>query len=117
MSALGSAALIAALGVAVYAAVAALIEGLHSSEAEIRFIAAYALGDVSVQHSDRVVPALSAAQQDADDAVRTAATLALQAFRTPTRYAGEAIIFEASTTTALQDQPPGPGDRPGLEAS
>jgi hypothetical protein len=95
-------------------AVAVLIEGLHSSEPEVRFIAAYALGDVSPRHCDRVVPALSAAQRDADDAVRTAATLALQAFRTPVRYAGEAIIFEAASALALQEQPiepiePGPG--------
>ncbi|HUG92398.1 MAG TPA: HEAT repeat domain-containing protein [Planctomycetaceae bacterium] len=89
-------------------AVAVLIDGLHSSAAEIRFVAAYALGDVSPQHGERVVPALSAAQRDADDAVRTAASLALQAFRTPTRYATDGIIVEA----ALRAQAPAPGGQP-----
>jgi HEAT repeats len=86
-------------------AVAVLVEGLHNSDAELRFVSAYALGDVAPQHTDCVVPALAAAQRDADDAVRTAATLALQAFRTPARYAGEMILFEASAATALQPQP------------
>ena len=86
-------------------AVRALIEGLRDTAPEVRFVAAYALGDVSLRHREDIVPALSAAQHDSDDAVSTAATLALQAFRAPARYTGDVIIFEAAAVAALQNSP------------
>lgn len=99
-------------------AVGALIEGLRDAAPEVRFVAAYALGDVSLRHREDIVPALSAAQHDSDDAVSTAATLALQAFRAPARYTGDVIIFEAAAV-ALQDsgaRPSGPASGAGSDA-
>ncbi len=61
-------------------AVTVLIGGLRDPESHIRFQAAYALGEVSPVHADRVVPALATAMRDQSPQVRQAAELALASF-------------------------------------
>jgi HEAT repeat protein len=60
-------------------AVETLLSGLRSNDPDQRALAAFALGNVDVGHTTRVLPMLRAALQDQDLRVRTAAEVSLSA--------------------------------------
>lgn len=114
-------------------AVTVLIGGLRDPESQVRFHAAYALGEVSPIHANVVVPELATAMRDQSPEVRQAAELALASFvpaqqgvpamtasveslQEPSSHAGEGIpaqlvsspnvLLEGIADTAL-GMPPG----------
>ncbi len=62
-------------------AVTVLLGGLRDPENQVRFQAAYALGEVSPKHAERVIPELATAMRDQSEQVQTAAKLAMLNFQ------------------------------------